>query len=386
MKVLQIHNFYQFSGGEDIVLENEYDLLARNGNAVVQYTRDNDEIRKYSLLGIIRFILTAKFSLRAYKEITAVIRDFRPNVCHIHNTFPLISPSAYYACHDMNVPVVQTLHNYRVLCSNACLFRDGQVCEECLGKSLYHSVRYGCYHNSSLQTLVVSSIIEYHKKKGTWQDPVGAYIALTEFSRKKLIEGGLPEGKIFVKPNCLAKDPGLGTDSEDYFLFVGRLDINKGVQILIDAFDKLENRINLFVAGDGPLRDAVVGAKNAVYLGHLGHEELITKLKKCSVVIFPSVWYECMPMTIIESFACGKPVIASNLGVMAELIDHGRTGLLFDYGDTKDLVSKCIWAKEHPEEMNRMGMNARKEFQDKYTAAKNYDALLSIYETVIKSG
>ena len=378
-----MHNLYQNPGGEDVVFSNEKKLLESNGNLVIQFIKKNNDISNYCFLKKVSLINSSVWSKKSFLEIKEAINTYKPDICHIHNTLTLITPSVYYACKEMGVPVVQTLHNYRLMCSNAYLFRNGKVCEECIGKSLYHSVKYGCYRNSRLQTFVLARTVEWNKKQGTWNNLIDAYIALTEFSKQKFIEGGLPENKIFVKPNFLFEDPNYSEKNGGFFLFAGRLDVTKGFNVLIKAAEKLPD-VKFKVAGDGILRSNLDGVLNIEYLGQLNRNDLILELKKSGAIIFPSVWYESMPMTIIESFACGKPVIASNLGAMAELIENGKTGLFFEPGNVDDLVKKILWAKNNPEKMKEMGLNARKEFEEKYTPEKNYKILMNIYEKVIE--
>jgi glycosyltransferase involved in cell wall biosynthesis len=384
MKILQVHNHYQFSGGEDTVFSNEYKLLTYYGHEVIQFTKSNKDIDNYNIFQKSKLFFNAVYSRSAFEVVLKIIQENKPDVCHVHNTLTLITPSVYYACKEMGVPVVQTLHNYRLMCSNAYLFRNGKVCEECIGKSLYHSVKYGCYRNSRLQTFVLARTLEWNKRQGTWNNLIDAYIALTEFSKQKFIEGGIQENKIFVKPNFLFEDPGYSEKNEGDFLFAGRLDVTKGFNVLIKAAEKLPD-VKFKVAGDGILRSNLDGVLNIEYLGQLNRNDLILELKKSGAIIFPSVLYETFGLSIIESFACGKPVIASNLGVMAEIIENGRTGLLFEPGNVDDLVKKILWAKNNPEKMKEMGLNARKEFEEKYTPEKNYKILMNIYEKVIES-
>jgi len=384
MKILQVHNRYQLSGGEDVVVENEKRLLESKGHIVLQFIKDNKEIIGYSFLKKAKLINSAVWSKESFKEVKELIKNVKPDICHVHNYMPLISPSVFYACYKMKVPVVQTLHNYRMLCSNAYLFRNGKACEKCVGKSLYHGVKYGCYRDSRIQTFTVARMIEINKKKGTWNDKIDGYIALTNFSKNKFIEGGLPEDKIFVKPNFLFEDPGYSEKDENYFLFAGRLDETKGINVLIETATKSPH-IRFKVAGDGPLKKNIINIPNVEYLGQLNKKELVEKIKNSTALIFPSLLYENMPMIIIETFACGKPMIASNLGAIAELIEDGRTGLLFEPGNANDLAEKIIWAFEHREEMKQMGMNARKEYEEKYTAEKNYLILMDIYQKAIEN-
>ncbi len=281
----------------------------------------------------------------------------------------------------MRVPVVQTLHNYRMLCSNAYLFRKGKVCEECIIKGLYHGVKYGCYRNSRIQSFAVARMIEYHKRRGTFKDAVDGFICLSNFARKKFIEGSLPEDKLFLKPNFLFDDPGYSKNDECYFLFAGRLDETKGVNVLIEVAHKLPS-VKFNVAGEGPLKEKIIAVSNIEYLGQLEKHDLFELIKNSSALIFPSILYENMPLTIIEAFVCGKPVIGSNLGATAEMIEDGKTGLLFEPGNAEALVEKIVWAIEHEDEMKQMGFNARKEYEEKYTAEKNYEMLMEIYNNL----
>lgn len=385
MKILQIHNYYQYSGGEDVVLKNEHKLLTSNNHTVIQYLKNNSEITEYSFFQKGKHLLQSSFSRIVYNEVINLLKKEKPDICHVHNTLALITPSVYYACRDCDVPVIQTLHNYRLLCTNALLFRNDKICEECINSNLYHSIKYGCYRNSRIQSFVLAHIIEQHKKRGTWENLIDAYIVLSQFAKNKFIEGGLPEKKFFIKPNFIKSDPGVNHKSYNYLLFVGRIDIAKGIEILIKAYDQLKNKPSLLIAGDGPLKSKVTSIKDISYIGFLGHDQLINKLKDCYILVFPSMWYEGMPMAIVEAFACGKPVIASRLGTMAEMIEDGKTGLLFNPGDAVDLTLKIQWAIDHPEGIKEMGLNARKQYEEKYTAEKNYELLMNIYEHAIEN-
>lgn len=384
MKILQVHNYYQFSGGEDVVIKNEYELLTSQKHTVLQYLKNNSEIVEYSLLQKGKLFFDTSYSKKSYLEILELLKIEKPDVAHVHNTLPLITPAVYYACNELNIPVVQTLHNYRLLCSNAYLFKNGNVCEECIGKSLYHSVKYGCYRDSRIQTFALARMVEKHRKLGTWSTKIDAYIALTNFSKIKFVEGGLPEDKIIVKPNFLSSDLGFNYNTQNYFLFAGRLDITKGIEVILEANKNVNQNAKILIAGDGSFKDKVISVFNENFLGQLNHNALMKYLKDSTALIFPSPLFENMPLTIVETFASGKPVIASNLGAMAELIEDGRTGLLFEPGNSDDLADKINWANEHKEEMRQMGINARKEYEEKYTAEKNYKILMDIYEKAIE--
>jgi len=383
MKILQIHNKYQLKGGEDVVYATEKELLEANGHTVIIYERHNKEIEEYSLIKKSALLWNTSWSKESYTEITDLIAKEKPDICHVHNYMPLISPAVFYACRNNNVPVIQTLHNYRMLCSNAYLFREGKVCEECLGKSLYHSVKYGCYRNSRIQTYALARMIETHKQRETWGKVIDGYICLTDFAKAKFIEGGLPEDKLFIKPNFLSETKLNNCEKNKYFFFIGRLDNTKGISTLINSFKEIEN-IQIKVAGDGPLKKLLKKTyTNIEYLGQQNRNKILEFLGSSIALIFPSVWYETFGLVAIEAFACGKPVITSNLGTMSELIEDGKTGLLFEPGNAKDLAEKIKWAYEHKAEMKQMGLNARKVYEDKYTPENNYKMLMDIYNTVI---
>ena len=387
MRILTIHNSYQQAGGEDAVFVAEASLLRQYGHEVVEYHQDNDRIRTLSRH---RVAMRTIWSQPAYTELRQLVRDVQPDVTHVHNTFVLISPSAYYASREAGVPVVQTLHNYRLLCPAATFFRNGQVCEECLSTSPWPAVLHACYRHSHAQSAVTATMLIVHRWVKTWKTQVDLYIALTEFARRKFIQGGLPADKVVVKPNFVSHDPGQREDAENYVLYVGRLSAEKGVHTLLKAWGQLRG-IALRVAGDGPLLEEAAmmvrrhGLRDITLMGRVPPRDILASMKGAQLLIFPSEWYEGLPMTLIEAFACGLPVIASRLGAMAELVDEGHTGLLFRPGDPKDLAAKVRWAVEHPEAIALMGAHARQVYEDKYTADLNYNMLISIYRTAISS-
>jgi glycosyltransferase involved in cell wall biosynthesis len=453
-----LHNRYQQLGGEDGVFHAEKDLLTAAGHRVLEYVRDNDEIAAYGLWQKGTLALRTVWAWDSYREIQALLRRERPDVAHFHNTFPLVSPAAYYACREAGVPVVQTLHNYRLLCPAATLQNDGRVCEECLGRSLWRGVWRACYRDSRAATAATALMLSVHRWLGTWSKMVDCYIALTEFARAKFIEGGLPAEKIVVKPNFVHPDPMKGDQESEvrsqesavgseesavrsqksgasnrhsaivnpqspianhksqipnpespipnpqsprYALFVGRLAPEKGVRTLLAAWRRLGNGIPLEIVGDGPLRaelEAQVSrlglsrvwrgkpaATSISFHGRLTPAHVIPLMKCARFLVFPSECYEGMPRTIIEAFACGVPVIASRLGAMQEIVEDGRTGLHFTPGDPEDLAAKVEWAWTHPNEMQEMGRAARAEYEFKYTAERNYQMLMDVYERVLGS-
>jgi glycosyltransferase involved in cell wall biosynthesis len=390
MRVLIAHNTYQQPGGEDTVVSAEKDLLIRMGNEVSEYTRHNSEIKSGNTYSNIALGLRTIWSSASRDELYNVLKNSRPEIVQFHNTFPLISPAAYYACQDLGIPVIQTLHNYRLFCPAANFFREGKVCEDCLGKSPWQAVRHRCYRKSRSASAALAGMLSFHRWYGTWANLIDRYIALSEFSRAKFVEAGLPPEKIVVKPNFVLPDPGVRSGPREYALFLGRLSEEKGLPTLLQAWTCLEPSRVLRIIGDGPLQTEIrtnVSSANLsnVYLdGRLPRKEALRLLQCAKVLILPSTCYENFPMSIVEAYACGTPVIASRLGAMQEIVQDGRTGLHFTPGDANDLARKAEWAWAHPEEMREMGRNARAEYEAKYTADRNYKMLRDIYQRVIQ--
>jgi glycosyltransferase involved in cell wall biosynthesis len=382
MKVLLIHNRYRQPGGEDTVFEAEKALLERHGHEVVTFVEDNARLEGVNPLKVAVNVI---WSREAQRNIRKWIEQTRPDVVHFHNTFLRISPAAYYVVKQLGLPVVQRLPNYRLICPGALLMRDGKVCEDCLRKIVpWPGVVHGCWRNSRSGTTVVAAMLTFHNILRTWENQVDVYIALTEFARKKFVQGGLPEEKIVVKPNFVHPDPGDGQHKGNFALFVGRLSAEKGIRIMLSAWRLLKS-VPLKIVGDGPLMSEVKAQiererLGIEVLGRLSREEVFSLMQQASFLVFPSEWYEGFPMTIAEAFACGLPVLASRLGAMAELVEDGQIGLLFEPGNPEDLAARVAWAWAHPEEMRRMGKAARQEFEEKYTAEKNYQMLMQIYE------
>jgi glycosyltransferase involved in cell wall biosynthesis len=390
MKILQVHNKYQHPGGEDVVVEAEKKLLEHHRHDVIQYLRDNNEITSFSPLQKVSLFWKTTWSQHSYDQIEKLIQEQKPDIVHFHNTFPLISPSAYYACNLVKVPVVQTLHNYRLLCPRADFFRSGRICEDCLGRSFpWPAVIHRCYHDSRARSVVVAMMLLTHSLLATWAKLVDVYIALTEFSSNKFSKGGIPKEKIVVKPNLVFPDPGLREELGSYAVFVGRFSPVQRILTLLDAWKKVAF-VPLRIVGSGPeeplVRDAIrkLNLENLKMLGQRPHEEVFAILKSSRLLVFTSDWYENFPLTIVEALACGVPVIAPRLGAMAEIIEHGRTGLFFRPGDAVDLAEKVRWLWSHEEEARKMGLQARKTYEDRYSPQRNYQTLMEIYELAIQ--
>lgn len=382
MKLLLVHNSYQQPGGEDQVVTSELELLASHGHEVLRYTAHNDAVSQLSKLSL---GLRTSWSRTTYREMRAVLRRERPQLVHVHNTLPLLSPAVYYAAGAAGVPVVQTLHNYRLLCPQALLLRRQRICEDCVGRRVaWPGIVHACYRHSRSATSAVVVMLSVHRFLGTWTGRVSRYIALTEFMRQKLIAGGLPEKQIVVKPNFVAPDPGMGNHCGRYALFVGRLSPEKGIRTLLRAWEAVGRRMPLKIAGDGPLQDLARGSPPGVeWLGRVRHEDVLGLMKRASILVFPSECYEGFPTTIAEAFATGLPVVASHLGAMAEIVQDRQTGLFFTPGDATDLAAKIELALDYPDELIGMGRRARGEYEAKYTAERNYRLLREIYQVVL---
>lgn len=379
MRVLIAHNAYQQRGGEDAVVDDEIALLRSDGHTVLEYRRHNDEI---STLGRLSLAAQTLWSRRTIQALGDLLRRHRVDVVHAHNTFPLISPSLHHACRRAGVPVVQTLHNFRLLCPAATFVRDGALCEDCVGRPPWPAVQHGCYRGSRVQTAVVAATTTLHHWRGTWQRDVARYIVLSEFNRRKFIEAGWPAEKLVVKPNFVAAST-FNSSERSGFLYVGRLSPEKGVDTLGQAMAQLAQHasgVSLQVAGDGPARPALTGLDNTRLLGSVAQPAVMPLMATAQAVVVPSICYEA-PRTLIEAFATGTPVIASRIGAMADWVQHGETGLLFPPGDASELARTLQWAADNPRLMQQMGARARTAYEAHFTPERNLQALLALYET-----
>ena len=389
MRVLLVHNSYLQPGGEDVVFEQEKELLRSYGNDVIEFHRRNSRID-----GVVRHKFAVARSVLWASDSVLAIRDMiirhRPEVAHFQNVFGVISPSCYYACHELGVPVVQTVHNYRLVCPSADLFRNGQSCESCVGRRIaWPGVAHRCYHASRLQTTVVAMMIAGHQWLNTWESQVDTYIAPSECIRRTLIRGGFSPNKILLKPNFVGSDPGYKHASgSKYAVFAGRLSREKGVDVLVEAWKHI-SELPLLILGDGTEKSRIEmlieSAKltNIEMLGYKPRADLLEIVKDAAFVIVPSQWPEAFGLAVIEAFACGVPVIATRIGAFPELIEEGRTGLMFGPGSSTELANKVKWAVQHPLEMDAIGIAARGEYERRYTAATNYPLLSGIYEKTI---
>jgi len=385
MKILLIHNTYQHKGGEDSVLENEYQLLVSKKNIVEKLIFNNNEI--ISSFDKLKTGIKSIYNKDSERIVKEKIKDFKPDIIHVHNFFPIASPSIFYVANHLNIPIVMTLHNYRLICPNALLFKDNEVCEKCINKTFaIDGVINGCYRDSKVQTFALALMSYIHKKRNTWNTKIDKYMALTNFAKDKIINSSLKlkERQVVVKSNFV-EDYDYDYEKEEYFLFVGRLSIEKGVDLLLKAFENNEKK--LVIIGSGPLeslvQDRITHSKNIQYLGYQDNLFIMNKLKKAKALIFSSIWYEGMPMTILESFSTATPVIAPNIGGANEIIEEGINGLKYEVNSLKSLIESIDTLSKDSTLHKKLCLGARESYQNEYTPEINYEYLIKTYQEVI---
>lgn len=376
---------YQFSGGEDAVVRDEIALLKQHGHCVKQLEQDNGAI--YGIRGKLIASSSIFYSAGARKRMNRMIQDVRPDVVHIHNWFPMLSPSIVLEADASGVPVVQTLHNFRMLCANALLYRDGVVCTDCLGTAFpMDGIVHGCYRGSQVGTAVVTAAYAFHRLMHTW-DRVDLFVAVSAFEREILVGGGMPAEQIVVKPNFCDFSTGQADEQiEDYALYVGRLSPEKGIRTLLSAWNSGKVPFRLRIIGDGSLREEVRSCATAgshiEYLGSRTSEVVCREMAKAKFLIFPSEWFETFGRTIIEAFSQGTPVLAADIGSARELVEEDVTGYRFSPGDVDALVEGALRFSSG-ESYKQMRTNCRCFFQSKFTAEINYSRLMKIYAQAI---
>lgn len=383
-----MHNFYQIPGGEDVVVRNEKRLLEEHGHKVYTYYRSNAELKEGGRLGKLCVPFTAIYSFKTVREVKKLIKEYQIDIVHVHNTLTMVSPSVFYAAFRCHVPIVQTLHNFRMLCPAGSFFRDNVICEECVRGGLKCAVKHKCYRNSKLQSFVSAAVLKVHRVLGTYRKV--NFICLTEFNRNKLLALGdiVDAKKIFIKPNFTFAEgiePSNVPEQEEYYLFAGRVEALKGVDIAIKAFEQIPDR-KLYIAGTGPMMDEMQAyvkehnIQNVKFLGYLQKEDMTEKFYHAKAVIMTSQCYEAFAMTIAEAYSYGVPVIAGRVGNMEGMVQEGVTGVKFTYNSSSDLAEKV---KEF-EKLDRVTLkeNAREFYQERLRPEDNYQKLMEIYESI----
>lgn len=384
MKILIIHTHYLEIGGEDQVVSSEVSLLKEHGHEVIIYEKTNEYIENLSFLKKFLYILfDLNFSRTVYREIKEIIKKENPDIAHIHNIFYCVTPSVYFALKEEGIPIVQSLHNYRLFCLRGTFYNKGEVCEKCRDKMLFKGVLERCWRNSLFSSFFLAKIL--HNK--TFLKNIDSFIVTSNFSKNKFIELGLDPSKLHLKTNFLSSNFEENIEDKKYALFLGRLVDYKGVETLMKAFGG-HPALKLKIIGDGPLRERMEDFsqkhENVEWLGRVKREKVIEAIKNCSFLVFPSECYENMPLVIMESFVFSKPVLASNLGAIKEFVIDGINGILFNPGDPDDLARRASYLFSHDQELLQMGRNARQSFKDRFTRESNYEKLIAIYTKTIE--
>lgn len=383
--VLIVHNYYQIPGGEDTVVGNEKKMLEENGHKVILYSRNNLELKEMSKLKKLCLPLTTIFNPRTFREVKRLIQKESIEVVHVHNTLTLISPAVYYAARAMRVPVVQTVHNFRLLCPGATFYRDGHICEDCVVHGLKCAVKHRCYRSSRLQTLACVMSTWFYRMMGIYGKL--NYICLTEFNKEKLLKlKQIRPEQVYVKPNfgeSTANDIIPYEKRKDQIVFVGRLDQLKGIDFLLKSWKEMNDmESKLVICGTGPMQQwcetfiSENSLSNVEYRGFVPNEQARQIIAESKALILPTKWYEGFPMTIVEAYSVGTPVIGPNLGNTGCLILDGVTGYRYEANDEKNL-KRTLKKLDHP-----LG-GIYEYYQEHYSKKKGYEMLNCIYQELV---
>jgi len=386
VKILQVHNYYQYAGGEDRVIDDERDLLSQNGHDVFRFTKTYDDMQGRSNFQLAR---NAIWCSDVALEFEQCLKEHEPDVVHFHNTQPLISHRAYYIAREAGAAVVQTLHNYRMICPQGTFMRDGKLCEDCLGKTVpWPAIQHGCYRDSRAASCVTVSNLVVHRLMGTYRKAVDAYIACSEFTRNKHIKAGFSAENLHVKPNFVSEEPDCGPGDGDFAFYLGRLSPEKGVKTLLEAWQQMPHPVPLKIVGTGPLydwvKDQALRTPGVECLGWQNDEQVAQLMDAARFMILPSINFEGFPKTIVEAYAKCMPIVASNMGAMSDLIIHGQTGLHFEPGNAADLSQKVTELNADESRLREMRRAARNEFETKYTKKRNLEILTEIYKQALQ--
>jgi len=385
-KILIGHNYYQQPGGEDGFFRSEIAMLKDFGHEVCVYQRHNNEI-KSDILSRLSHAASLRFSKSSYDQMRSLIRSFKPDVAHFHNIFFVMTPAVLYACKDEGVPVVVSLHNFRLMCINGLFFRDGKPCEDCLHGSRGSGIVHRCYRGSWAFSTIATDMINYHWRRKTWDNIVDHFVVETEFTKGKYVQAGISSAKITVLPNFIEKPSHNTQDKGAYALYVGRLSQEKGIDVLLKAWRHVKG-IPLYIVGQGPMQKEVEayikhhGLTQVKVLGYLENEDCRRVLAQAKFLIVPSLCYENFPRVVVEAYACGVPVLASRLGTMEEIVEEGTTGALFSPNDAQDLAGKAMDLIRDDNKFAQLCINARQVYDLKYTPARHYEGLMKVYQLI----
>ena len=394
LHILMLHNRYQYAGGEDSSTKAEIEILRQARHKVTLIEEHNDRIKEFSILDKLQLFFTTAWNPQSYREMRSRLQQLQPDLLHVQNFFPLFSPSVHAAAKSLHVPTIQHLRNFRLTCLNSYLFREGKVCEACVGKNPWRGVVKRCYKDSLPASLGVWNMITYNRWRKTWLRDVDAFIVPSRFAAEKLIEIGIPGDRLYIKPN-VTSDP-LDDQSitplpdRPTFLYIGRLSPEKGVMTLLQAWNTLAvSEWKLEIVGDGQQRKELEKyiienhLTNVNFQGYQPTTKVIEMIKKATVVVVPSLWYETFGRVVIEAFACGRGVLVSKLGALAELVTEGETGFLVNPHDLYAWIEALKWCGNNLVEMTRICRKCRQAYLQYYTPKVNYQQLLEIYRCVI---
>jgi glycosyltransferase involved in cell wall biosynthesis len=385
-----LHNRYRQPGGEDAVAEAEVQMLRSHGVDVIEETSINDVTEQDGALATLRLAWSSSWSRKSYQHVSQLCAEYRPDIVHVHNFWMRLSPAIHAASWRAGAATVQTLHNFRLLCTNAMFLRNGVVCEDCLGKSPWRGIVHRCYRDSYAASAAVVNMIAQNRRRNTWDRYVAAFIALTPHSYSRFVAGGIPANRLFIKPNFVA-DPGRSAlpSSSRKIMYFGRLAHEKGLETLLRSWaqEKMSERGQLIIAGDGPAKDQLHNLARSLdlrppgltFIGLQTRTEISHLLGQVRCIVLPSIWYEGLPVSITEAFARSRSAVVSRIGALADLVDNGRTGLTFTPGDVAELGRALKMVLADDQLADRMGEAARSEFLQKYTAPRNFEQLMRIY-------
>lgn len=393
MKVLLVHNYYRSHkpSGENVVYEREKSLLQERSDLdLICYERSTDEVAKMSAIGKATFLKNLFFDPKVYQELRALLLEEKPDIVHVHNTFPLISSAVFKAAKDLKIPVVQTLHNYRIFCANGACVRNNKACDLCLETgNLWNGVKHACYVNSRVASVPMVNMIKKYQDENVWTEEIDHFIALSEFARSKFVQAGIPKNRITIKAN-FCEDNGLNqkaNEEKSGFLFVGRFSEDKGPHIFLEAAQKAKVEARLI--GDGPmlehLKEKYKNEEHIKFLGSKSHQDVFREMDNAIALVLPSLCFEGFPLTIAEAFSRSLPIIASDIGSISERIERGVTGAKFEPGNSDALAQILVDGAVNPLPFFDMGLNARKEYEQKFSPEATLPQLLSIYNSLVKS-
>jgi len=397
MRILSIHNRYAWRGGEDENYEAESRLLGKHDHEVHQLIADNSEITRKGRLAVLLAMWSATWNDDRYEEVRSSVSRNRPDIAYIHNFWFALSPSVVAAAHDSGIPVLINLPNFRLLCVGGTLLdRVGRLCEDCVGHSPLRGVLRRCYHKSFLASFAVARMISYNRGRGTWFRDVDLFTTPSKSCRDILVRGGLPEDRIAVVPNFVDEPATSGSLERKkpltagHVVYIGRLSPEKGLRTLLKAWERVEKATTaeLRIVGDGPLRgelERLATGRRVVFTGPVKSEQVYDEISTAQVLVLPSECYETFGRVVIEAYACGRPVVVSDIGGPGEIVRNGETGLVFEHGNAEDLAEKLVNLLNDEVSCQRMGQAARSVYLEHYTPDAVYPVLMNCFQQAIEN-